>query len=127
MTAGVLLMAYGTPRDLDDIEAYYTHIRRGRPPTPDALKELVDRYAAIGGRSPLLEITRAQKRCLEDELQIPVFLGQKHASPYIADAWPEVMNTGVDPVVGLVLAPHFSSLSIGEYEKKARDSAAAAG
>lgn len=127
MTAGVLLMAYGTPRDLNDVEAYYTHIRRGRPPSAKALSDLVSRYRAIGGRSPLLEITRAQVRCLQDELGVPVFLGQKHASPFIADAWPEVTNTGVDTVIGLVLAPHYSAMSVGEYERQARAAADEAG
>ena len=127
MTAGVLLMAYGTARDLDDVEAYYTHIRRGRPPTQAALADLVSRYEAIGGASPLLEITRAQVRCLQDELGVPVFLGQKHASPFIEDAWREVTNAGVDRVVGMVLAPHYSSMSVGEYERRARAAAEESG
>ena len=123
----VLLMAYGTPRDLGDVEAYYTHIRRGHPPTPEALQELRDRYAAIGGRSPLLEITRAQAEGLEQRLGLPVVVGQKHAAPFIQDAFEELAKRDIDHVVGLVLAPHFSSMSIGAYEKKAREAAAAIG
>lgn len=123
----VLLMAYGTPRDLDDVEAYYTNIRRGNPPTPKALQELRDRYAAIGGRSPLLEITQAQAKGLEDRLGIPVLVGQKHAAPFIREAFEEIAHTGATHVVGLVLAPHFSSMSVGDYEKRAREAAAAIG
>ena len=123
MSEAVLLMAYGTPRDLDDVEAYYTHIRHGRPPSPEALRDLTDRYRAIGGRSPLLEITREQARCLQEALGIPVLVGQKHSSPFIADAFDEIMRAGVDRVLGLVLAPHYSRMSIGDYERRAKTAA----
>ena len=123
MSSAVLLMAYGTPRDLDDVESYYTHIRRGRPPTPEALEELTARYRAIGGKSPLLEITRKQAEELQAALGIPVFVGQKHAAPFIADAMAEIVSANVDHVVGLVLAPHYSTMSVGDYEKRARQAA----
>ncbi|MGH2807699.1 MAG: ferrochelatase [Actinomycetota bacterium] len=123
-TTGVLLMAYGTPRNLDDVEAYYTDIRHGRPPSPEALSELTERYRAIGGRSPLLDITEAQARALEQNLNgIPVYIGQKHAAPFIRDAVKQMADDGVEHAVGLVLAPHYSSMSIGDY---ARRTAAAA-
>ncbi|HEX2239854.1 MAG TPA: ferrochelatase [Actinomycetota bacterium] len=114
----LLVMAYGTPRDLDDVEAYYTHIRHGRPPDPAALAELRQRYAAIGGRSPLLEITRAQAAGLEQRLQLPVLVGQKHSSPFISDAVGELVTRAVDRAVGLAMAPHYSSMSIGGYHRE---------
>lgn len=127
MNPAVLLMAYGTPRDLDDVEAYYTHIRHGRPPSPEALAELTARYRAIGGRSPLLEITQAQADGLSAALGVPVFVGQKHAAPFIADAFARIAESNADHVVGLVLAPHFSSMSVGDYERRARGAASELG
>lgn len=124
MTPGVLLMAYGTPADLDDVERYYTDIRRGRPPAPDLLEELTSRYRAIGGRSPLLEITRAQVAGVEERLDgVGAYLGQKHSPPFISDAVEEMAKDGVEEAVGLVLAPHFSTMSIADYERRARDAA----
>lgn len=127
MKRGVLVMAYGTPASLDDVEAYYTDIRGGRPPSPEHLDELVGRYRAIGGRSPLLEITRAQAAGIEERLtDTRCYVGQKHAPPFIPDAIESMATEGVDQVVGLVLAPHHSQMSVGDYEKRARDAADAA-
>jgi protoporphyrin/coproporphyrin ferrochelatase len=123
----VLVMAYGTPTGLDDVETYYTDIRHGRPPPPELLKELTDRYRAIGGRSPLLEITQAQARGLQERLNIPTFVGQKHASPFIRDAVSRMASKGVAEAVGLVLAPHYSAMSVGDYERRARAAADEAG
>ena len=119
---GVLVMAYGTPASPDDVEAYYTHIRRGRPPTPEQLADLTRRYEAIGGISPLLERTRAQVRALAHALgpSYVVELGQKHAAPFIEDGMRALIDAGVSEVIGLVLAPHYSALSVGEYETRAR-------
>ena len=127
VTEGVLVMAYGTPKDLGDVEAYYTDIRHGRPPAPDQLQELTDRYRAIGGRSPLLEITRAQANGISDRVGIPAFVGQKHAAPFIADAVEEMKAAGITRPVGLVLAPHYSSMSIGDYERRVARAAAESG
>lgn len=129
MTAtAVLVMAYGTPRGLDEVEAYYTDIRHGHPPSAEQLQELTDRYRAIGGRSPLLDITMAQANGLEARLQgVPVYVGQKHASPRITDAVQQMQADGIERAVGLVLAPHFSSMSVGDYEKRVRDAAEGAG
>ena len=101
---------------MDDVEAYYTHIRRGRPPTADQLADLRSRYEAIGGLSPLREITRAQCDRLASALGdgYRVELGYKHTSPFIEDA---ATALGGD-VVGLVLAPHYSRGSIGEYVER---------
>jgi protoporphyrin/coproporphyrin ferrochelatase len=125
---GVLVMAYGTPRDLSEVAAYYTDIRRGRPPTPELLEELTARYRAIGGHSPLLDITTAQAQGIEIRLDgIKVFVGQKHASPFIADAVRRMKSDGIALALGLVLAPHFSSMSVGDYEARARAAASDCG
>ena len=121
MTTGVLLMAYGTPASHQDIEPYYTHIRHGHPPTPELLHELTSRYDAIGGLSPLLDISRLQAEGLGEVLGMPVVLGMKHATPFIEDAVDRLVEQGVDKVVGLVLAPHYSTMSVGQYEKRVRD------
>lgn len=123
----VLMMAYGTPRDIDDVEAYYTDIRHGRPPTPELLAELQDRYRAIGGRSPLLEITEAQVEGVRERLGVPTFLGMKHAPPRIPDAVAQIVAEGADRIVGLVLAPHYSAMSVGDYERRVRLAADEAG
>jgi ferrochelatase len=129
----VLLMAYGTPRHPDEIEPYYTDIRRGRPPTPEALADLVARYAAIGGVSPLATLTEAQRDALQVALdatapdRFQVALGLKHADPKVEVAARELAEAGVDTIVGLVLAPHYSSYSIGQYLERTRQGAAEAG
>jgi ferrochelatase len=120
-------MAYGTPAAPDDVEAYYTHVRRGRPPTPEQLADLQRRYDAIGGTSPLLERTEAQCRGVQAALDrhgpFTVQLGMKHARPFVEDAVERLAESGVTEVVGVVLAPHYSRLSIGEYEERARAAA----
>jgi protoporphyrin/coproporphyrin ferrochelatase len=108
-------MAYGSPASEADIEAYYTHIRGGRKPTGEALDELKIRYRAIGG-SPLTAITRAQADAIGDRLGLPVFVGMKHASPFVADGAAEAERAGVERLVGLPLAPHFAKMSLGAYE-----------
>ena len=131
MTTGVVVMAYGTPRHPDEIEAYYTDIRRGRPPTADQLADLVARYRAIGGISPLAERTEEQRVAIAAALdkrrpgEFVVELGQKHAAPSIEDAVAKLHLAGVDRVVGIVLAPHYSSFSIAQYLDRARSAAKA--
>ncbi|MBV9042142.1 MAG: ferrochelatase [Acidimicrobiia bacterium] len=126
-TIGVLLMAYGTPATPAGVEAYYTHVRRGRPPTAEQLADLQRRYDAIGGTSPLLERTQAQRRgvraALDERGDFTVELGMKHASPFIENAMARLVDGGASRVVGVVLAPHYSRLSIGEYEQRARQAA----
>lgn len=118
----VLLMAYGSPIHPNDVEPYLTHIRGGERPSSEAVADLRRRYDAIGGRSPLLEITRGQARELhrvlaEDDIRIPVFVGMKHWHPFIGDVVRELMDQGIEELIGLVLAPHYSGLSIGAYEE----------
>ena len=130
---GVVVMAYGTPRGPDDVEAYYTHIRRGRPPTSDQLADLRRRYDAIGGTSPLAERTEGQRAGLQAALDerapgaTTVLLGQKHAAPFIADAVEAAAGAGAEQVVGLVLAPHFSAASVGEYQHRLKEAAGRCG
>lgn len=126
----VLLMAYGSPRIRTDILPYYTHMRGGRAPSPEALAELERRYDAIGGRSPLQEITGAQAEALELELRRrggdwQVVVGMKHSPPFLEDAVRQLAEGGVTQAVGLVLAPHFSQLSVGEYIERAERARAA--
>ena len=115
----VLCMAYGSPEGEDGIEPYFTHIRGGRPPSPEALDELRGRYRASGG-SPLTEVTRAQARALAERLGIPVFAGMKHAPPFIAEAAAEARAAGIERLVGLPLAPHFAEMSLGGYHAALR-------
>jgi ferrochelatase len=122
-------MAYGTPATPEDVEAYYTHVRRGRPPTPEQLADLRRRYDAIGGTSPLLARTREQAAGIQAALGdgFLVELGMKHASPFIEDGVATLVAAGVTRIVGVVLAPHYSALSVGEYAKRAEATATEAG
>jgi len=123
-------MAYGTPATPADVEAYYTHVRRGRPPTPEQLADLQRRYDAIGGLSPLWERTVAQQACIALALskhgRFLTAPGMKHAAPFIEDATEELVDRGCRSIVGVVLAPHYSRLSVGEYEDRARAAAGSA-
>ncbi len=125
----VLLMAYGTPRTREEIEPYYTDIRRGRPPTPEALADLVARYDALGGTSPLAARTDAQAAALQAALdavapdRFVVSLGLKHADPKVEAAVDAIAAQGFRRIVGLVLAPHYSTFSIGQYLERARSAA----
>ena len=125
----VLLMAYGTPRSREEILPYYTDIRRGRPPTPELLEELTARYEAIGGLSPLAALTESQRDTLQAELdalapgRYVVSLGLKHAHPMIEEAVEAIAQQSPESIIGLVLAPHFSSYSIGQYIDRTRAAA----
>lgn len=129
----VVLMAYGTPRSREEILPYYTDIRRGRPPTEELLAELTARYEAIGGLSPLAALTEAQRDAVQrnlDALQpgrFRVTLGLKHAHPMIEESVTDIVGAGTEKIVGLVLAPHYSSYSIGQYVGRARAAAEPSG
>ena len=131
----VLLMAYGGPDSLDDVEPFLLDIRGGRPTPPGLVEEIRDRYAAIGGRSPLLEISRAQAAGLEERLNRDIesapgrepqtrfrtFVGMRHWAPYIHDTVAEIADAGLTDIVALCLAPHYSRLSIGAYLARLRE------
>jgi ferrochelatase len=118
MKTAVIAMAYGSPSHLEDIPSYFADIRGGRPVPPEAVEELVERYRRIGGGSPLNAITEAQRAALERELGVPVYVGMKHWEPRIADAVHEALSDGAERLVGLVLAPHYSRMSIGGYRDR---------
>lgn len=130
---GVLVMAHGTPAGVEDLPAFYTEIRRGRPPSPEQLADLERRYRAIGGTSPLNEITREQAAGIAEALEtlapgrFRVAAGSRLAAPRIEDAIGALADEGVTEAVGLVLAPHSSRASVAEYERRARAAAEAAG
>jgi ferrochelatase len=113
----VVLMAYGSPERLADVPAYYADIRGGRPIAPENLANLVERYRRLGieDSSPLNAITEATRAALERELGVPVYSGMKHWTPRIADAVDLALSNGADEIVGLVLAPHYSAMSIAGY------------
>jgi ferrochelatase len=118
VSAAVVLMAYGSPPTAEDVPAYLADIRDGRPVSPEAVKELQERYRRIGGGSPLDEITERQRAALERELDLPVFVGMKHWQPRIAAAVDAALVGGSDRILGLVLAPHYSRLSIAGYRDR---------
>jgi protoporphyrin/coproporphyrin ferrochelatase len=117
MSAAVILMAYGSPDRLEDVPAYYADIRGGRPIKPEHLDDLVARYRRLGieESNPLNEITEAARAALEAELGLPVFTGMRHWTPRIAEAVEAALGGGAETIVGLVLAPHYSAMSIGKY------------
>ena len=120
MKSAVVLMAYGSPERLADVPAYYSDIRGGRPIAPEHLADLVERYRRLGieDSSPLNAITEQTRAALEADLGLPVFTGMKHWTPRIADAAEAALASGAEEVVGLVLAPHYSSLSIAGYREQ---------
>ncbi|MGG0465326.1 ferrochelatase [Priestia aryabhattai] len=127
---GLLVMAYGTPYKEEDIERYYTHIRRGRKPSPEALEDLQNRYEAIGGISPLAKITQQQMESLEkrlnevqNEIEFKAYLGLKHIEPFVEDAVEAMHKDGIKEAVSIVLAPHFSTFSVKSYNGRAKETA----
>src|ERR1043165_3443200 len=124
-------MAYGTAAGPDDIERYYTDIRGGRPPTAEHLEELKDRYAAIGNVFRLLEITRAQADGIVERLNerggegsFQAYLGMKHSPPFIPDTVARMRADGVERAVGIVMAPHWSGMSVETYIERVEAAAA---
>jgi ferrochelatase len=116
-------MAYGSPERVADVPAYYSDIRGGRPIAPELLDDLVARYRSLGieDSNPLNAITEATRAALQEELGLPVYTGMKHWTPRIADAADAALAAGAERLVGLVLAPHYSSLSIAGYRKLLKD------
>ena len=125
-------MAYGTPNSTEDIEPYLTDIRRGIKPTRAAVEDLSARYQRIGGKSPLLEITKAQASAVERELtsrgmRTRVYIGMKHWHPYIEEIVPQIVGDGYDRILGVVLAPHYSQISVGAYKQALQDAVKTSG
>jgi len=129
---GVLLMAYGAAGSLDEIEPYLNDIRGGRPTSPQLVEEVKHRYRLMGGKSPLLEITKQQAAALEKTLngnrpRFKVYIGMRHWHPYIKDTVAAMAADGLLEIVGLCLTPYYSKMSVGAYYQKLDDAAAAAG
>jgi ferrochelatase len=127
--AAVVLMAYGSPERLADVPAYYADIRGGRPIAPEHLEDLVERYRRLGVEdgSPLNAITEETRAALETALGLPVFAGMKHWQPRIAAAAEQALADGAQRIVGLVLAPHYSELSIAGYRRLLEEALAGRG
>ncbi len=120
---GLLVMAYGGPNNIDEVEPYLLDVRGYRPTAPEIINEVRERYREIGGRSPILEQTQAQAAALEFALNInrqefKAFVGMRHWHPYIKDTLAEMQKQGIQRAVGLVMAPHYSRMSIQAYFKK---------
>lgn len=138
---GVLLTAYGTPGSLDDVEAYLTHIREhytyiqgDKRPAPEMVQDLRRRYLAVGGSSPLTEITRRQAKSLEERLnagadgvRFKAFIGMKHWHPFIHEAVSAIAEEGIERVIGLALAPQYSRMSVGSYKHEVEKAIEASG
>jgi ferrochelatase len=122
----LLVMHYGTPASIDAVLPYYTHIRRGRPPEPEALQDLINRYQSIGGPSPLKQISEDQAATIQAGLKArgidaDLYIGAKHTHPFVAEAVELMANDGITDAVALVLAPHYSTYSIVAYKHYAED------
>jgi ferrochelatase len=129
MTIGVLVMAYGGPNNLKEVEPYLLDVRGYRPTSPEIVHEVRERYHEIGGRSPILERTEDQARALERALNtngqsFKAFVGMRHWRPFIKDSLAEMARAGIRQAVGLAMAPHYSRMSIGAYFKKVDEAGA---
>ena len=121
---GVLVMAYGGPNSLDEIPGYLSDIRSGRPTTPEVLEEITHNYSRIGGKSPLLEISQKQVAAVAAKLdpsQFRFYLGMRHWSPWIEEVVGQMIEDGITHAISVVLAPHFSTLSVAKYQGKIND------
>lgn len=126
----LLVMAYGTPYKEEDIERYYTHIRRGRRPSDEEIQDLKDRYEAIGGISPLAKITEDQTKAIEqklnemqDKYEFIAYIGLKHIEPFIEESIEQIANDGFKKIASIVLAPHYSTFSVKSYNGRAKEEA----
>ena len=123
LPVGVLVMAYGGPASLDEIPGYLADIRHGRPTPRAVLEEITENYRAIGGSSPLLAVSQRQADALATELgdDYRCYVGMRHWAPWIEDVVGRMVGDGVTHAVGVVLAPHFSALSVARYQQKVAD------
>ncbi len=118
---GVLIMAYGGPNNLEEIPGYLADIRNGRVTTPAVLEEISHNYTKIGGKSPLLEFSTAQVEAIKSHLdpeKFKVYMGMRHWAPWIEDTIRDMLDDGITHAVSMVLAPHFSKLSVAKYQGK---------
>ncbi len=127
MKQAVLLVAHGAPERLEDVEPYLLNVRGGRPLAPRVIEEIRERYAQIGGCSPLLEWTRAQAQALHTALGLPVYIGMRNWHPFLAEAMERVERDGIERVVAIALAPQYSALSVGLYQRRAEEAKVQAG
>jgi ferrochelatase len=115
MRSGIILMAHGSPDSVDQMGDYLRHVLTRKPPTPEIIAEFQDRYRQIGGRSPLLDISLAQGRALQEQLGVPVYVGMRHWAPLIKDVVQQARREGVERLIGIALAPQYSRISVGAY------------
>ncbi len=118
---GVLIMAYGGPNSLEEIPGYLADIRAGRPTTPAVLEEITNNYRQIGGKSPLMEFTQQQVAAVEAQLdpaKFKCYLGMRHWAPWIEEVVGQMVDDGITHAISLVLAPHYSKMSIAKYQDK---------
>ncbi len=127
MKQAVLLLAHGAPETVDQVDAYLLNIRGGRPLPPAMVQEVRHRYALIGGRSPLLDLTRRQAAALQARLGVPVYVGMRNWTPYIRDALDRMAADGVTRAAAICMAPQYSSLSVGLYMRRAQEALAEKG
>ncbi|HEX9239105.1 MAG TPA: ferrochelatase [Candidatus Bathyarchaeia archaeon] len=121
----VLLMAYGSPNSLEEVGEYLRQVRGGRLPMPEEVVRLQDKYRQVGGQTPLLKISLAQAKALQEKLESErfdsrVYIGMKHWHPFIEDVVEKIESDGAASIIGLALAPHYSNLSIGGYADAVR-------
>jgi ferrochelatase len=117
----VFLMALGGPDSLENVEPYLLDLRGGRPTSPELVEEIRERYRATGGRSPVLDITRALGAKLEARRRVHVFVGLRHWHPFIAEAWQEVVDFAPERVIGICMAAQYSAMTVGKYLEKLAD------
>jgi ferrochelatase len=127
MNKGLLLLAHGAPERLEDVPAYLSYVRGGRPGSPKVLEEVLSRYRAIGGSSPLLAWTRAQAEALQPTLGVPVFYGMRNWHPFIRETMDCIEAAGVERLAAIALAPQFSESSVGLYIRRTEEAARDAG
>ena len=121
---GVLVMAYGGPSSMEELPGYLSDIRSGRPTTPAVLEEISNNYRMIGGSSPLPAITKRQVAAVQESLGADAFrcyVGMRHWSPWIEEVVGEMLQDGITHAVSIVLAPHYSKLSVAKYQSKIAD------
>ncbi len=117
----VFLMALGGPDSLENVEPYLLDLRGGRPTSAELVEEIRERYRATGGKSPVLEITRALAAKIEARRPVRVFVGLRHWHPFIAETWADIIEYGPDRVIGICMAPQFSSMTVEKYLEKLAD------